>query len=73
MEAKKKDFKQFEKEIREQLEQIYKGKGTVSIRSVWKNNGVCLRALSVIQSAGKVAPTMYLEDFYEKYLLNEFL
>lgn len=39
----------------------------VSIQDVTKNNGVVLTGLTFTQKSINISPTIYLEDFYEKY------
>ena len=39
----------------------------VSLQDVTKNNGVVLTGLTFTQKNINISPTVYLEDFYEKY------
>ena len=39
----------------------------VSIRSVRKNNGVCLDGLTIMEEGDNIAPTFYLQNYYERY------
>lgn len=32
-----------------------------------KNNGIRLKGISIIEEGGSISPTIYLEDFYERY------
>ena len=43
----------------------------VTIRDVRKNNGVCKKACTVRFRDAQVAPTVYLEPYYESYLQGE--
>ena len=39
----------------------------VSLQDVTKNNGVVLTGLTFTQKNVNISPTVYLEDFFEKY------
>ena len=43
---------------------------SVERQEILRNNGVCLTGLVVRQKKNCVAPIIYLEEFYEKYLLG---
>lgn len=40
---------------------------SVSVSKVHKNNGLCLTGLTIKSTESNVAPTIYLENFYEEY------
>lgn len=40
----------------------------VQLHQITKNNSVVLDALSISEKGGKIAPTIYLNDFYQEYL-----
>lgn len=60
--------KQFEQYVKEYFQNKYGTSAKTDIRSVLKNNGVCYRGLSIAMAGDKVAPTIYLEGFYERYI-----
>ncbi len=49
------------------LKEYAGGKGTVRVSHVRKNNGILLTGISLIEKQEEVTPTVYLEDFYERY------
>lgn len=64
------DFKEFcnyvEKNVRIAMPEQYRD-SVVDIIKVTKNNGACLRGLTMRREGSNVSPTLYLEGFYEKY------
>lgn len=68
MSQKKMDYHEFEDFVREAFQQKYMQSAEVEIRSIWKNNGIQRKGLSIIPKGKKVTPTIYLEEFYEEYL-----
>ena len=71
----KKDTKMREKEyyelLRRELEQRAGENVDVSFREVRKNNGVYKKACTVRFNDAQVAPTVYLEPYYDHYLHGE--
>ncbi|MCR5011055.1 MAG: DUF5688 family protein [Lachnospiraceae bacterium] len=61
------DFKDFCNKVKGALEDYYGGEKEVTIRSVTKNNGVILQGLMVREKDCNLAPTIYLESFFEQY------
>ncbi|MBO6259907.1 MAG: hypothetical protein J6N47_03680 [Lachnospiraceae bacterium] len=61
------DFKDFCNKVKKSLEDYYGEEKEVEIRSVTKNNGVVLQGLTVRGKDSKLAPTIYLESFFEQY------
>ncbi len=43
----------------------------VKLHQVMKNNSICLDALSISEKGSKIAPTVYLNDFYEAHREGE--
>lgn len=67
MEDRQMDYEQFETTVKEHFQGKY-GPGTrVDVRSIWKNNGVWIRGMSVVTEGVCVSPTLYLEPFYDSY------
>ena len=62
------EFKEFCDKVKKSLEDYYGGEKEVEIRSVTKNNGVVLQGLMVRGKNSKLAPTIYLESFFEQYM-----
>ena len=55
-------------EVKRSLESKIKEDENVKIQHVHKNNGVMLTGVCIFKKGGKITPTIYLEDYYEKYL-----
>lgn len=62
-------LEQFIEKVTSALEKHYGEDYRVRTLEVKKNNGVCLHGLSVFLKEGddQVAPTIYLDEFYERY------
>ncbi len=61
------DFKEFCNKVKKALEDYYGKEKEVEIRSVTKNNGIILQGLMVRGKDCNLAPTIYLESFFEQY------
>ncbi len=61
------DFEEFCNKVKKSLEDYYGEEKQVEIRSVTKNNGVVLQGLMVRGKDSNLAPTIYLENFFEQY------
>ena len=64
------EYKAFTQHILELACETFDGK-KVELREVLKNNGVRLTGLTVIDPTVSVSPTIYLEQFYERYQNGE--
>lgn len=61
------NYKEFETELKTALEEYLGSEITLNpVKSV-KNNGVIYHGLVFQNKASNIAPTIYLDDFYEKY------
>lgn len=60
-----KDYKEFTEEVREGVEAATQK--TVKLQTVKKNNGVVLVGVTIFTEGNTMAPTIYLESFYEDY------
>ena len=61
------DFLQFTKAVKKGLTDYF-GKGTeINITPVRKNNGVILNGIIIMEKDSHIAPTIYLDDFYDEY------
>lgn len=45
-------------------------KMTVSVRDIRKNNGICLKGLTITQEGKNISPTLYLEPYYEEMVME---
>lgn len=64
------DFKEFVSEIAEKIKEFLPESlkdALIDVREVTKNNGVKFTGLTIHNDDSKVYPTIYLEQFYEKY------
>ena len=67
------NFDEFIQYVKEYFQDKYGERFKVTVRQVSKNNGVCLNGLTIMESEVKIAPTIYLEEFYRKYQQEESL
>lgn len=63
-------FEQFIEKVTCALEKYYGENYRVRIMEVKKNNGLCLHGLSILlqDSPNKVTPTIYLDEYYKRYM-----
>ncbi len=62
------NFINFVNTTKEMVEEILPRDVAISVTSVQKNNGVKLDGLCISEPNKNIAPTIYLNDYYEKYL-----
>lgn len=63
-------YEDFTKDIKRGLEEIISEKledGIVVIRNVKKNNGVFMKAVSIIRKEENATPTIYLKEYFREY------
>lgn len=53
--------------ILQKMQNMMEGEAEVSLQDIVKNNGVVLTGLTFTRKNINISPTIYLEDFYEKY------
>ena len=61
------EYKEFTEAIRNKVEEISEGSVTVGLRDIHKNNGVVLTGIEIKSEESRIAPVIYLEDFYKQY------
>jgi len=61
------DFLQFVNEVKKGLTEYFKDSAEVTVSNVRKNNGVMLTGVVIMKKDSHIAPTIYLESFYEAY------
>ncbi len=61
------DFLQFVNEVKKGLKQYFDEETEIVVNSVRKNNGVMLTGIVIMEKGNHIAPTIYLESFYEAY------
>lgn len=65
------DINEFSAKLKLAVEAILTDNETVRISPMWKNNGVRLLGLCIMEQGKNVAPTFYLEDYYRRFLEGE--
>lgn len=63
--------KEYYELLRRELELQGGANVDIAIRDIRKNNGICKKACTVRFSGAQVAPTVYLEPYYDHYLHGE--
>lgn len=61
------ELQQFTEKVRKALEEYYGGEAKVESQSVCKNNGLMLQGICVMKKNKTIAPTIYLNHFWEQY------
>ncbi len=61
------NFTQFTDKITIGLQEYFKEDAKVSVNTVRKNNGVMLTGVVIMEKDSHIAPTIYLESFFEAY------
>ncbi|MDE6052316.1 MAG: hypothetical protein K2G55_00840 [Lachnospiraceae bacterium] len=61
------EFTSFTTFVRDEVEKRTGDSYRVRLNDVRKNNGVVLRGLTVMQDDSNIAPTIYLNNYYEEY------
>jgi hypothetical protein len=62
------DYQEFLQKIKETVVQQVSGKYQVHLQEVIKNNDQKLNGITIIQKNERIAPTVYLNSYYEEYL-----
>lgn len=61
-------FYEFKKEIEKEMRAYMNGKVEIHTSTVQKNNGVKMEGLVIRENGERIAPTIYLNCFYERFL-----
>lgn len=64
------NYEEFTEHVKQGVEVYVRDRlkdGFVVIRNVLKNNGVRMKAVSIVQRGERATPTIYLKDFYQEY------
>lgn len=63
---------EFSQKIKEEIQKLVP-QHRVEVSSIWKNNGICETAVSIIEGGKNISPTIYLEEFYKRFSEGESL
>lgn len=61
------EYQEFKEALTNLLKKKTEGKKIVTVQQVEKNNGVVLEAVVIMGKEDHIAPTIYLQEFYEKH------
>lgn len=61
------ELQKFTEKILKALREYYGQDAEVRSHSVYKNNGILLQGICVLEKGMNIAPTVYLNDFFDKY------
>lgn len=61
------NYDTFGKEVKLELEKLLGDEMRVELQHVTKNNGITLEGICILEPGSRVAPTIYLEEFYQEY------
>ena len=61
------NLEQFIEKTKTALRDYFGGEAEIKTHQVYKNNGVLLQGVCALEKGKNIAPTVYLNDFYDKY------
>lgn len=61
------EFLQFKEAVKKGLTEYFGEEAEITLTSVRKNNGIVLNGIVIMEKGSHIAPTIYLEGFYEGY------
>ena len=61
------EFEIFCENVINELHQIYDG-AKIEIHKIYKNNGVCLQGLTILEKGKAMAPNIYLDAYYQQFM-----
>ena len=64
------DYPEFLNAVKNHMKKSYPDAKSIDIRDITKNNGIILKGLTVMEEGSNIAPTVYLEAFYDELLRN---
>ena len=67
------ELQKFTEKVTNALCQYYDAKVKIETHKVYKNNGILLQGICALQEGKNIAPTVYLNDFFERYREGESL
>lgn len=64
---------EFSKNIKEEIIKLVPAEQRVEVSTIWKNNGIAETAVSIMEKGKNVSPTIYLDEFYQKFMAGDTL
>lgn len=64
-------YTEFTQSLKEKIEEQTENKAEVELRRIPKNNGVKMDALTILMPGETIAPAIYLQEYYLRYLDGE--
>lgn len=65
------ELQKFTEKMVKALTEYYGEEAEIKIQKVNKNNGILLQGVCVLKKGKNIAPTVYMESFFERYLSGE--
>lgn len=65
------ELQNFTEKVTRALYQYYDTKVKIETHKIYKNNGILLQGICALQEGRNIAPTVYLNDFFERYQKGE--
>ena len=62
------ELQNFTQKVMKALYQYYDTKVKIETHQIYKNNGILLQGICALKEGRNIAPTVYLNDFFERYL-----
>lgn len=61
------EYREFLENVRKEVESRYDSNVSVTLNHVMKNNGTELDGITIMEKDKKIAPTIYINSFYDRY------
>lgn len=62
------DFTNFAEMVKDEVEKTAGSNFQISLNDVSKNNGIILKGITIVENENNIAPTIYLNDYYQDYI-----
>ena len=61
------EYREFLENVRKEVESRYDSNVSVTLNHVMKNNGTELDGITIMEKDKNIAPTIYINSFYDRY------
>ncbi len=62
------DFTNFAEMVKDEVEKTTGSNFQIRLNDVSKNNGIILKGITIVENENNIAPTIYLNDYYQDYI-----
>ena len=61
----------FCEQVIKELHEIYGEGARIEVHQVYKNNGICLHGISILEDNKTIAPNIYIDNYYQRFILGD--